>query len=130
MDHSTLQIRFQRAYPKPKWALTASERVRYKDNLDANSENAGDSDASMEAESEEEHPIMNLLQQSTSLLSKATKRLPPGFLEITRVKDANHQAYSKLSIQSVDFHPNSQVLLAAGPDKTLRLFQAGSICPT
>ncbi|CAO3599685.1 unnamed protein product [Absidia cylindrospora] len=39
------------------------------------------------------------------------------------MKDANVMAQSKQKITSVQFHPNAQVLMTAGLDRTLRLFQ-------
>ncbi|CAG8595892.1 13673_t:CDS:2 [Ambispora leptoticha] len=65
-----------------------------------------------------------LLKQSHGFLEKKrSKILPPEEIEITRVRDANQQAYSQCVVQSVNFHPNAQILMTAGFDMTLRLFQ-------
>ncbi|RKP07748.1 WD40-repeat-containing domain protein [Thamnocephalis sphaerospora] len=114
-----LRQQFQRVHPKPKWALTATERASRGAGHDLDED---DSDAEMEVE-EDASNALGLLQQSSRLLAKASRRLATGRLEVERVKDANQKAYSKMAVQSVEFHPNGQVLLAAGPDKTLRLFQ-------
>ena len=58
------------------------------------------------------------------MLGKSAK-LPMGRIELTRVKDANHEEPSQAVIQSVEFHPSGQLLLTAGFDKHLRFFQVG-----
>lgn len=57
------------------------------------------------------------------LTKKGTRRLPQSLLEVTRVKDANQHEYAQSAIQCTIFHPNAAVMLTAGLDKTLRLFQ-------
>lgn len=49
--------------------------------------------------------------------------LPAGLLEATRVRDANIAEPSPAVVQSVEFHPDGQVLMTAGLDKRLRFFQ-------
>ncbi|OQR97149.1 U3 small nucleolar RNA-associated protein 18 [Achlya hypogyna] len=49
--------------------------------------------------------------------------LAPISLDVIRMKDANMQSPSNSQVQSVKFHANGQLLLTAGMDKTLRLFQ-------
>lgn len=44
-------------------------------------------------------------------------------LEVSRMTDVNHQEYSKAAIQCTRFHSNAAVVLTAGLDKSLRLFQ-------
>ncbi|KAK9839364.1 hypothetical protein WJX84_010773 [Apatococcus fuscideae] len=65
----------------------------------------------------------DLLQGAGPLLGKSAK-LPMGRIELTRVKDANHEEPSRAVVQSVQFHPSGQLLLTAGFDKHLRFFQA------
>ena len=48
--------------------------------------------------------------------------LPPGELAAVRVRDGNHAAPAHSVIRSVEFHSSAPLLLAAGLDKTLRLF--------
>eukprot|EP00121_Abeoforma_whisleri_P012050 Awhi_evm1s11124 len=38
------------------------------------------------------------------------------------MKDANIQGRSQAVVQSLKFHPSSQILMTAGLDKTVRLF--------
>lgn len=68
---------------------------------------------------------MSLLMSSKGFLEKSSKLriLSSESISVTRVKNANQMAYSKAVVQSVEFHPNSQMLLTAGFDRTLRLFQ-------
>ena len=46
---------------------------------------------------------------------------------MTPLTDANKAEPSGAVVQSVEFHPNGQLLLTAGLDKRLRLFQACSL---
>lgn len=65
---------------------------------------------------------MDILSGAGALLGR-NKQLAAGLIETTRLKDANHQEPSKSVVQSVEFHPAGQLLLTAGFDKRLRLFQ-------
>ncbi|RHY33622.1 hypothetical protein DYB32_001509 [Aphanomyces invadans] len=65
----------------------------------------------------------DLFATSGLLMERSHDVLLPGTLEVGRVKDANQHGQSNAVIQSVQFHPNGQLLLTAGLDKTLRLFQ-------
>jgi U3 small nucleolar RNA-associated protein 18 len=54
------------------------------------------------------------------------RRLQPGVLEVLRCRDANLQEPSQAVVQALQFHPaqeSSGLMLTAGFDKTLRLFQ-------
>lgn len=55
-------------------------------------------------------------------LAGSGRMLPKGMLEATRVHDANASEPSKAVIRSVQFHPNGSLLLTAGLDKSVRLF--------
>lgn len=65
---------------------------------------------------------VDILSGAGALLGK-NKQLTPGLIETTRLRDANQQEPSKSVVQSVEFHPAGQLLLTAGLDKRLRLFQ-------
>lgn len=65
---------------------------------------------------------MDILSGAGALLGR-NKQLASGLIETTRLKDANQQEPSKSVVQSVEFHPAGQLLLTAGLDKRLRLFQ-------
>lgn len=79
----------------------------------------------MEAGSETEGSITNLLSTSGGLLSSRQRRsLPQGQLSIERLRDANQSAKAEGEIRSVMFHPSPSVsvLLTASADRRLRLF--------
>lgn len=63
-----------------------------------------------------------LLASAGRLLGRPAQ-LPPGLIEATRMRDANIAEPSKAVVQSVEFHPDGQVLMTAGMDKRLRFFQ-------
>lgn len=72
-----------------------------------------------------------LLASAGRLLGRPAQ-LPPGLIEATRMRDANIAEPSKAVVQSVEFHPDGQVLMTAGMDKRLRFFQVSpstSLCP-
>ncbi|KAJ2356147.1 U3 snoRNP protein [Coemansia erecta] len=92
-----LRRQFEKINPVPKWA---------------------------EADSEDPSRIgSDLLQSSSSLVSRNKVLLPPSVLDIARVRNANQAGVSQAVVQSVQFHPTATVLLTAGLDKTLRLFE-------
>ncbi|DAZ97903.1 TPA: hypothetical protein N0F65_012166 [Lagenidium giganteum] len=72
-----------------------------------------------DSEDEEEE----VARTTSTMLASSHDVLPQGTLDICRMKDANQHAPSNAVIQSVQFHPNGQMLLTAGLDKTLHLFQ-------
>jgi U3 small nucleolar RNA-associated protein 18 len=55
--------------------------------------------------------------------SEAGGPLPASLLDVKRDPDGNEAERSKAVIQAVDFHPNGQIMLTAGFDKTLRFFR-------
>lgn len=69
-----------------------------------------------------EAALDNLKQGASSLLGKSTT-LPAGILQTTRLRDGNQQDPSNAAIQSLEFHPNGDMLLTAGLDKNLKFFQ-------
>jgi len=46
-----------------------------------------------------------------------------GYLNISRVRDANQKEYSQSVVQDISFHHSGKIILTAGFDKTLRIFQ-------
>ena len=65
--------------------------------------------------------VDDILQTNESLVRSSTKLLP-GHLEYSRLVDANAEDPSNAPINSVQFHRNVQLLLAAGLDRRLRFF--------
>ncbi|KAH9102585.1 hypothetical protein AeMF1_020872 [Aphanomyces euteiches] len=65
----------------------------------------------------------DLFADTNPLIEGSHDVLMPGSLALNRVKDANQHGPSNAVVQSAQFHSNGQLLLTAGLDKTLRLFQ-------
>ena len=63
-----------------------------------------------------------LLQSAAPLLG-ASAALPADALSVKRLADLNTAAPSQSVVQAIGFHPNGQLALTAGFDKTLRLFR-------
>ncbi|KAM0825063.1 hypothetical protein ACQ4PT_069804 [Festuca glaucescens] len=74
-------------------------------------------------EFDEDGGVDNILQNNDELVVKGTRKLLPGMLDFSRLVDANVQEPSSGPINSVQFHRNGQLMLAAGLDKHLRFFQ-------
>lgn len=111
--------RFEKVYPVPNWAQPEGSRKRRRGGA-----GAIDSDSDYSDEEQEQEDI-SILMSSKGFLEKSDRLrvLSSESITVTRVKNANQMAPSKSVIQSVEFHPNSQMLLTAGFDRTLRLFQ-------
>ncbi|EFJ52732.1 hypothetical protein VOLCADRAFT_78723 [Volvox carteri f. nagariensis] len=83
---------------------------------------------SAEVGDEDEAEVAALLASAGGLVDRPMgRRLPPGQIETTRLKDANQHQPSEAVVQSVRFHPNGQLLLTAGLDKKLHLFQVDGL---
>ena len=67
-----------------------------------------------------------LLASAGGLLARPAQ-LPSGLIETTRMRDANIAEPSKAVVQSIEFHPDGQVLMTAGMDKRLRFFQVSHL---
>ncbi|KAJ3271884.1 U3 snoRNP protein, partial [Borealophlyctis nickersoniae] len=94
-----LRAQFEKIHPKPEWAT-------------------------IPAEGEDTDDLLSVLRKTHGIVSrKKTRVLNSDRLEIVRLKDANQMAYSQAVVQSVTFHPTAPVVMTAGYDKTLRLFQ-------
>mmetsp|Transcript_17016 Transcript_17016/g.28701 ORF Transcript_17016/g.28701 Transcript_17016/m.28701 type:complete len:535 (+) Transcript_17016:177-1781(+) len=120
-----LRAEHQRLNPRTNWAELASERrARKRRQVALNGGHGSDSEEEEEEEDDEE-----LITASTRTAGRLTKssavggRLPRGELQVSRLKDANQMEPSKAVVRSVQFHLNGQLLLTAGLDKSLRLFQ-------
>jgi U3 small nucleolar RNA-associated protein 18 len=99
-----LRKQFEKVYRRPIWAYIKAE-----------SQNLG-------LDKEEQ---FSFFKASNDIVNEnfSTKLLSPDKIDILRVHDANQEEYSQAVIQNVSFHPNGQVLMTSGFDKTLRLFQ-------
>lgn len=76
-----------------------------------------------DSDEEEARSAEDVVRTTGKMLETAGDVLQQGSLDICRMKDANQHSPSNAVVQSVQFHPNGQLLLTAGLDKTLHLFQ-------
>ncbi|KAK8575659.1 hypothetical protein V6N13_033088 [Hibiscus sabdariffa] len=67
--------------------------------------------------------VDDILRTNEDLVVKSRVKLLPGLLEHSRLVDANVEEPSNGPINSVQFHKNAQLLLAAGLDRRVRFFQ-------
>lgn len=89
------------------------------DSDDSNSDSGSDSDSEVEGDTE--------FLYNTQSLTTSSDQLPAGKVDISRVKDANMAAPSQGVVTSVEFHQNGQLVMTAGMDKTVRLFQVDGL---
>ncbi|XP_038057901.1 U3 small nucleolar RNA-associated protein 18 homolog [Patiria miniata] len=92
----------------PSWAQLQSDKQRRSDSED---ESGGEED---EAD--------RFLRRTGDYLT-ASESLPKGSLNIRKVTNANKEQYTKGKLSALEFHPTSQVLLTAGEDQSLHIFQ-------
>ncbi|KAM8947796.1 U3 small nucleolar RNA-associated protein 18 homolog [Pelodytes ibericus] len=112
LSKEKLQVRLQQEFQKamggvPSWA-SSDHKKRGSDK---------DSDESSEDENED-----NLLSKTGNLLTKSSY-LPKGVLEMKKCLSANHERLSKVPLSTVQFHPLAQVVMTAGLDRAISLFQ-------
>lgn len=62
-------------------------------------------------------------RSAQALVAKTKNTLKPGSISIRRMQNANYEAPNKSVTNSVEFHPSGKLLLTAGLDRTLRIFQ-------
>jgi U3 small nucleolar RNA-associated protein 18 len=67
-----------------------------------------------------------LLLRAGGLLA-GSRTLPPGRIEMTRLKDGNYEEPNQSVVRSVEFHPNGQLMMTAGLDKRLRFFSIDGV---
>lgn len=99
-----LRKQFEKVYRRPIWAYTKAE-----------AQNLG-------IDKDEQFSFFKSAQDIIND-NFSTRTLSSDKIDILRVHDANQEEYSQAVIQNVSFHPNGQVLMTSGFDKTLRLFQ-------
>ncbi|CAO3660842.1 unnamed protein product [Umbelopsis ramanniana] len=121
-----LRRQFEKVNPVPSWATIPSLRQAKKRRSKA--VEGSDSEYSDEEEQHsdfEEDDDVHMMRSTHGILDKrrASRKLPQKDLSVIRLKNANQMNYSQSVISTVQFHPNSQVMMTAGLDKTLRLFQ-------
>ncbi|XP_046854395.1 U3 small nucleolar RNA-associated protein 18 homolog [Xenia sp. Carnegie-2017] len=96
-----LESHFQKIYGVPEWAKTTTKCNPNQDD-DEGSE---------------------ILQHAGNFLSKKSEYLPRGLIDIGKVKDANCSNKFDAVVKCLEFHPSSKILLVAGLNNKLSLFQ-------
>lgn len=124
-----LRAQFEATQPSTSWAALPKKRkskkqrsrdedtIRAVDPDDLDSDDSDDSDATLERKVEAQ-----LRHGSSSILCASTS-LPAKELSVKRTTDLNAAGISSSSVSTVDWHPNAQLALTSGFDKTVRLFR-------
>lgn len=122
-----LRSQFEKIYPRPAWV----DKLAQDDEEDEET-NSSDDDIVLDDEEGNQDQVngketaaLSKLLSSTHqfIVTKQLKLISPSRISITRLKDANYQKLSKGAIQAISFHPTHPILLTAGFDKTIRLYQ-------
>jgi U3 small nucleolar RNA-associated protein 18 len=135
-QHASLNPRTGWASRDAAAAAAAAKRGR-RSGFGADSEDEEEHDQQAGPQQQEGGPegLEGLMQRAGGLLGQSrgggggrgVARLPPGSIETARMKDANQHAPHEAVVQSVEFHPSGQLLMTAGLDKRVRLFQVDGV---
>eukprot|EP00308_Calcidiscus_leptoporus_P001111 CAMPEP_0119378884 /NCGR_PEP_ID=MMETSP1334-20130426/50402_1 /TAXON_ID=127549 /ORGANISM="Calcidiscus leptoporus, Strain RCC1130" /LENGTH=547 /DNA_ID=CAMNT_0007398247 /DNA_START=17 /DNA_END=1660 /DNA_ORIENTATION=- len=114
-----LRQQFESTQPKLAWAsLPARKKTHAHDGVAAEGGSGDD------GRDDDEQADASLLRSTMHVLGRAVS-LPSGELSMKRMADVNVEEPSKAVVQALSWHPNGQLALTAGYDKTLRLFRVG-----
>ncbi|KAI4349448.1 hypothetical protein L6164_010035 [Bauhinia variegata] len=115
---SRLRAQHVKLNPGTDWAQLDS-----RSKLDRSSDDESEDEENDVRVSHGYNDVDDILRTNEDLVVKGSSKLLPGLLEYSRLVDANIQDPSNGPINSVQFHRNGQLLLAAGLDRRLRFFQ-------
>ncbi|KAG5417946.1 UTP18 [Candida metapsilosis] len=124
-----LRSQFEKIYPRPAWVDKLAQDDDEEDDEETNSSDddivLDDEEGNQDQVNGKETAALSKLLSSTHqfIVTKQLKLISPSRISITRLKDANYQKLSKGAIQAISFHPTHPILLTAGFDKTIRLYQ-------
>lgn len=114
--------RFRKIHPTPAWA----EKARLQ-KLKGPAADSDDSDPEAgDVEDAHSATLQQILQSASAGIRqrKARGGLPPGELEVTRLRDANQvDKHSKSPITALQFHKSASVLYTTSEDRRLKLYQ-------
>ena len=99
-----LEIQFVKIYGVPTWASATARSTKKLDE-------------------EEDQDDNEILQHAGSYISKKTNHLPKGIIDISKLKDANCSKPFDAVVKCLEFHPSSRILVVAGLNNTLSIFQ-------
>lgn len=116
--------------PTPSWAKAARDKLhkrpkRRRPSTSSTSSSLQDEEAG--EDSDVDADVDNLLHSTCGIIAASERRsskLPATTLAVERLRDANQAARSDGGIKCLRFHPSPSVpvLLTAGADRRLRLF--------
>lgn len=118
----SLKARFKKYYGTPIWAdLQDSKQMKKYKNDESSSEDANNS-------SNEDIYTETIFQETGNYLAntefmKTKSSLPKLILDIKVCTDANKEEPHQARLKTVEFHPSARVLLTAGLNQKLTLFQ-------
>ncbi len=119
----------ERVFPKPSWAESSADKPSKRSKRSKRSQQqkkTSDNDTS--DEEQDQVAIEELLTSAKPLTERAPRhQLPQSILELNYLRDANYKERSESMVTTLNWHPNGQVLLTGGYDKTLRLFAVDGV---
>ncbi|XP_028758437.1 U3 small nucleolar RNA-associated protein 18 homolog [Neltuma alba] len=115
---SRLRAQHAKLNPGTDWAKLGS-----RSEVDKSSDDESTDEENEVVMSQGYKDVDDILRTSEDLVVKSRSKLLPGHLEYSRLMDANIHDLSNRPINSVQFHRNAQLLLAAGLDQRVRFFQ-------
>jgi U3 small nucleolar RNA-associated protein 18 len=125
-----VRFRFEKVNPTPTWAKAARDKLhkrpkRRRPSTSSTSSSISDKDAGEDNDIDAD--VDNLLHSTSGILAasgRGLSKLPSTTLAVERLRDANQAARSDGGIKCLRFHPSPSVpvLLTAGGDRRLRLF--------
>ncbi|GAA0173066.1 hypothetical protein LIER_26762 [Lithospermum erythrorhizon] len=117
---SRLRAQHVKLNPGTDWALIDPQRKDYSSDEEVSDVENG---KVIDPRDRSDETVDDILRGNEDLVVKNGGKLLPNLLEYSRLVDANAEDPSNAPITSVQFHRNSQLLLAGGLDKKLRFFQ-------
>ncbi|RHZ79524.1 hypothetical protein Glove_144g149 [Diversispora epigaea] len=122
-----LRNQYENLHPTPNWATPPSKRKRDDSPTKELETNKQDEISSPEqvVKTPNKKIFIKLLSDNPVKIPEnvKSKLLPNDKIGMARERNANIHGCSHCVIKSATFHPNAQVLMSAGYDKTVRLFQ-------
>lgn len=119
---AALRKQHSQLHPRTDWAKAgAAKRSRSRAGADGGF--GADSEEEEEAGAEGAEALLRSAGPLLGLSRGAGRKLPPGTIELSRLKDANQHEPNESVVRSVAWHPAGQLLMTAGMDKKIRLFQ-------
>jgi U3 small nucleolar RNA-associated protein 18 len=117
-----LREKYKQLNAKTGWADLSTRKAKDGSDSDSDSDDEGARTKSKGKKFSKD----KLLRKTGSLLSQSSV-LPAQIMEATRVKDGNYAETSSCVVQAVEFHPKSLLMLTAGFDKMLRLYDIDGV---